>query len=429
MIKEKTVNILGLGYIGLPLAGVLADAGYHVNGTDVNPNIISMLQNGCSHIEDEPGLVDLIANVSALGNLQVSLTPKPSDIYVIAVPTPIKADREADLTYVDKAFESIAEILKEGDLVIIESTSPVGTTRMLNSRLLTLRPDLYDTSHRDTNLNSRIHFAYCPERILPGNMIAELRYNNRTVGGLTAECGLLAQEFYRSFVAAEVMLATSPEVAEMVKLTENSFRDLNIAFANELSFICDDVDISVHELITLANEHPRVNILQPGCGVGGHCIAVDPWFLVKGFPNKTNLIKQARLVNDLKPQIVYEKIISAVEEIRRNNKKDVIRIAVLGLTFKPNVADMRESPALQILSDLIQIMNVEIVAIEPNISLLPNSLVCKNIELKTSISKNSNLDEYDVICALVGHKQFESIPRNSKSVYVDPIGLFLSEDL
>lgn len=429
MIKEKTVNILGLGYIGLPLAGVLADSGYHVNGTDVNPNIISMLQTGCSHIEDEPGLVDLIDKVSALGRLQVSLTPIPSDIYVIAVPTPINSDREADLSFVDKAFESIAEILKDGDLVVIESTSPVGTTRSLARRLLTLRPDLYDTNQGGTYRNSSVHFAYCPERILPGNMISELQNNNRTVGGLTSECGFLAQQFYRSFVAAEVTLATSPEVAEMVKLTENSFRDLNIAFANELSFICDEADISVHELIRLANQHPRVNILQPGCGVGGHCIAVDPWFLVEGFPDKTNLIKQARVVNDLKPHFVFEKIKSAVDYIQRKNKKDAIRVVVLGLTFKPNVADTRESPALQILLYLSEIKNIEIVAIDPNIYEIPNSLSLKNVELKTSISKNSNLEEYDVICALVGHKQFAAIPRNSKSVYIDPIGLFLSEDI
>ena len=425
MTKKINVNILGLGYIGLPLAGVLASSGYQVLGTDIDSSVVKKLQEGKSHIDEEPGLADLISNVIDLGTFSASTEPRPADIYIIAVPTPINSfNKTPDISYVENALESIAHLLKSGDLILIESTSPIGTSQLLAKKLESMRVDLKIPNKMPNKDEFDIHIAYCPERILPGNIIEELYTNNRIVGGLSSACSDLAASFYASFVKSEISIASSAEIAEMVKLTENSYRDVNIAFANELSLMCDEKDVSVHELITLSNQHPRVNILQPGCGVGGHCIAVDPWFMVSSFPSTSNLIKTARLVNDYKPKFVIEKFKKLLENLKRHKQKKIYRIGILGITFKPDVSDLRESPALEILNDLCKIECTDITVFEPNLAMLPESLRKKNIKLSCISKIKPNLSEFDIICSLVAHKQFAELKKNSHSLYIDPIGLF-----
>lgn len=410
------VSVIGLGYIGLPTAAVLASRKMKVIGVDVNRDVVATISCGEIHIK-EPEL-DILVHASVKeGYLQATLQPEPADVFLITVPTPIKGeDKQPDLSYIESAATSIAPVLKSGDLVILESTSPVGTTEKLSQWLASSRPDLtFPHSHQD---DSNIRIAYCPERVLPGHIIRELVQNDRVIGGLTTKCSEAAKAFYKTFVEGECII-TNARTAEMVKLTENSFRDVNIAFANELSMICDKQNINVWELIQLANRHPRVNILQPGPGVGGHCIAVDPWFIVSENPEVSHLIRTAREVNVAKPQWVVEKVKQAVADYLMENPdktaKDVT-IACYGLTFKADIDDLRESPSLMIVKALSKELDVkEILVTDPNITTLPEDakdLVLINLERAVS--------QATIGVLLVKHKEFRvfEAQKNSKNMLV-----------
>jgi UDP-N-acetyl-D-mannosaminuronic acid dehydrogenase len=382
----KSVCVIGMGYIGLPTAVFVAQSGFQVYGCDINELIVKTINSGNIHIV-EPDLLDITQQVISSGSLFVDVRPRVSDVYIIAVPTPIDVDGEnriPDLKFVYSALDSISALLKKGDLVILESTSPVGTTRKIKEYLI------------DKNVDTdEIAFAYCPERVLPGNIVKEFSSNARVVGGLTYGDARLAADFYRSFINAEVS-ETEAEIAELCKLVENSFRDLNIAFANELSLYCENRNINVWKLIKLANKHPRVEILQPGIGVGGHCIAVDPWFLISSDPENSKLSKMARVINDSKTKWVIDKIKSKVSHLIDINGLNNPKIALLGLTFKPNIDDIRESPAAIIALEIIKTYkNVTIV--EPNISSF------KKIKLDHVESAVNNAD---LVVILVKHSQF-----------------------
>ncbi|TQR28644.1 UDP-N-acetyl-D-mannosamine dehydrogenase [Campylobacter sp. MIT 99-7217] len=401
------ICVIGLGYIGLPTAAILASSGHKVVGVDVNQNVVDTINQGKIHII-ESNLDILVKKVVEEQALKASLKPCPSDVFIVCVPTPFKAGYEPNLDYIKAAAKELARVLKKGDLVILESTSPVGTTQKLSKWLSEERKDLI-FPHQDTK-NSDIFIAYCPERVLPGKILEELVENDRIIGGITPQCTQKALELYRSFVKGKC-LDTNAKTAEMVKLVENSSRDVQIAFANELSLLCDKADIDVYELIRLANHHPRVNILQPGCGVGGHCIAVDPWFLVYDFASEARLIKMAREVNDSKPLFVTQKIIHRAEVLK--NKK----IACLGLAFKPDIDDLRESPAVFIVSLLIQ-KGYEVAVVEPNIKELPQSLKekCQLIALNEAL-------KYENIALLVGHKEFKNLKLEDNEKILDFCGI------
>jgi UDP-N-acetyl-D-mannosaminuronic acid dehydrogenase len=396
--------MVGLGYIGLPTAAVFAKHGVKVKGVDINEHAVRTINQGKIHIE-EPGLEDLVKEVVEAGMLEAFTTPQEADAFIMAVPTPFKGeDHEPNLDYIEAATRSLAKVLKKGDLVILESTSPVGTTEKMSAWLAEERPDL--TFPHQVGEESDIRVAHCPERILPGQMIRELVENDRVIGGITPKCTQAAKELYQTFVKGECV-ETSARVAEMSKLTENAFRDVNIAFANELSILCDKMGINVFELINMANRHPRVNILQPGCGVGGHCIAVDPWFIVHDFPHEAQLIKTARMINDGKPLFVISKIKEVIKNIENP------KIACLGLAFKPDIDDLRESPALEI-TKMLSDEGYDILAVEPNIKELPKVLENrKNVKL---VSLEDALKEADVIAVLVKHKDFnrQSLKTDAK---------------
>lgn len=397
----KTISVIGLGYIGLPTAAVLASRGLRVIGVEINPAVVDTINQGQIHIV-EPDLDILVQSVVKTGYLTASLTPQPADAFIIAVPTPFKAGNKPDLSYVESATRSIASVLKKGDLIILESTSPVGTTEQVSLWLQQQRPDLnFPTPHSD-NETSDIFIAYCPERVLPGHILRELVNNDRVIGGLTLACANKAVDLYRTFVEGECIV-TYAATAEMTKLTENSFRDVNIAFANELSIICDKLNIDVWELIQLANRHPRVAILQPGAGVGGHCIAVDPWFIVDSAPEQAKLIKQAREVNDSKPDWVINKVIDAVKSI--NNHP--VKIACLGLSFKADIDDLRESPALEIVKKLAEKQIAELLIVEPYIEKLPATLTQHDNAQLSELSYAIGLS--DIVLVLVDHKPFKTI--------------------
>lgn len=396
--------IVGLGYIGLPTAGTFSNKGINVVGVDVKQKVIDDLKRCVLHIY-EPDLKELIADSIKKEKLTFSTTPVEANVYILAVPTPFKEHHEADLSYVRAAAESIAPYLKAGSLVILESTSPVGTTEKIANWICANRKDLYYTTsdgHKssETGVNE-VFFAHCPERVLPGRILYEIVHNDRIVGGINQKSSELARDVYSEICQGEIVL-TDSRTAEMSKLTENSFRDVNIAFANELSVICDKLDINVWELIKLANRHPRVNILNPGPGVGGHCIAVDPWFIVDSVPEEAKLIKQARVINDSKPQYVLDKIKDAV------NNVDSAVIAVLGLSFKANVDDLRESPALKIAESLVS-MGYKLQIVEPYIEELPVCLCSENAQL---VSLDKALKDSNIILGLVDHKDFCCIPRS-----------------
>ena len=394
-IKRKTLCMVGLGYIGLPTAAVFAKHGIEVKGADINQYAVDTINQGKIHIE-EPGLEALVKEVVDAGMFSAHLTPQEADAFIMAVPTPFKGeDHEPNLDYIESATRALAKVLKKGDLVILESTSPVGTTEKMAAWLSEERPDL--TFPQDLGEESDIRVAHCPERILPGQMIRELVENDRVIGGMTPKCTKAAADLYRTFVKGECV-ETSARVAEMSKLTENAFRDVNIAFANELSLLCDKMGISVWELIEMANKHPRVNILQPGCGVGGHCIAVDPWFIVNAFPHDAHLIKTARETNDGKPLYVISKVKEALNGIENP------KIACLGLAFKPDIDDLRESPALEITKMLSDEAGYEILAVEPNVKELPQVLA--NRKNVTLVSLEKAVSEADVVVVLVNHKEF-----------------------
>ncbi|HAN0584498.1 TPA: UDP-N-acetyl-D-mannosamine dehydrogenase [Campylobacter jejuni] len=395
MNQFNKVCVIGLGYIGLPTAAIFASRKIKVIGVDINQNIVDIINKGKIHIV-EPGLDILVHMVVNDGYLKATTLPEEADAFIIAVPTPFKGDNhEPNLDYIEMASKAIAKVLKKGNLVILESTSPVGTTEQMAKWLAEERSDL-SFPHQCGEV-SDIKIAHCPERVLPGQVIRELVENDRIIGGMTQKCAEYAIRLYKIFVQGECIM-TNARTAEMTKLTENSFRDLNIAFANELSILCDKLDINVWELIKLANRHPRVNILQPGCGVGGHCIAVDPWFIVYQNPNEAKIIKTAREVNDNKPNFVVQKIKKKIKNILGP------KIACLGLAFKPDIDDLRESPALDIVIKLASENASQILVVEPNIKQLPLKLQNKrNIKL---VCLSQALDEADVVAVLVRHKEF-----------------------
>lgn len=400
------VSVIGLGYIGLPTAAVIASRKVPVIGVDICQNTIDIINRGDIHIV-EPELDIVVHATVTAGYLRATLKPEPADAFLIAVPTPFKEGHQPDLCYIEAACNSIAQVLKKGDLVILESTSPVGTTEQMATWLSEVRPDLtFPLSHGE---DSDIRIAYCPERVLPGHVLRELIQNDRVIGGITPKCSDRAMQLYKIFVEGECIV-TSVRSAEMCKLTENSFRDVNIAFANELSLICDKLDINIWELIQLANRHPRVKILQPGPGVGGHCIAVDPWFIVSQTPKEARLIRTAREVNDSKPAWVIETVQLAVSKFLFDNPDRTaknVTIACFGLTFKADIDDLRESPALEITKQIAQNHSGRVLVVEPNISELPPELIGL-VELDTI---EQVLRESNIILVLVNHKPFREILR------------------
>ena len=404
MITNKTVCMMGLGYIGLPTAALLANRGYKVHGVDINQHAIDTINQGKIHIV-EPELDTFVHAAVGSSMLTAHLEPAEADIFMVAVPTPFHHDKMNEITnspipnidYVISATQAIAPYIKAGNLVLLESTSPVGTTDLMAAEL----------KKAGVNIDE-IHIAHSPERVLPGHIMRELVENDRVVGGINPASTQAAAAFYRSFVSGEV-LETTARTAEMAKLTENSFRDVNIAFANELSVLSDDLDINVYELIKLANRHPRVNILQPGCGVGGHCISVDPWFIVNTGNGKAKMAEQARRTNDYKSDWVIEKVKNAALTFEKEHSKTPI-IACMGLAFKPDIDDLRESPALYIAQELAKTQRV--VAVEPNIDSFDG------LEL-VSIEQALNAD---LVVYLVAHQPFKSHQKNEKSL--DFVGLF-----
>lgn len=400
----QTISVIGLGYIGLPTAAVFASRKKRVIGVDVNRKTVETINRGEVHII-EPDLDMVVHAAVAEGYLRATSTPEPADAFLIAVPTPFKENHEPDLGYIESASKAIAPVLKKGDLVILESTSPVGATEQMSAWLAEARRDLtFPQTHGE---DSDIRIAHCPERVLPGHVLRELVQNDRVIGGMTAKCSDAAVRLYKAFVEGECVV-TNARTAEMCKLTENSFRDVNIAFANELSIICDKLDINVWELIRLANRHPRVNVLQPGPGVGGHCIAVDPWFIVSKTPEQARLIRTAREVNDSKPLWVLEKVKLAVAEILQANPEMMakdITIACLGLAFKPDIDDLRESPAVNIVRQIVPTHPCSVLAVEPNIEELPSELTEKLIlhDVEAALSKA------DLVVLLVDHREFKCV--------------------
>ena len=404
---ETRVSVIGLGYIGLPTAALIARSGHRVLGIDISPEVVETINGGKVHIE-EVDLEGLVQAVVARGSLRASTVPEEADVFLIAVPTPVSADHAPDISYVLQAARTIAPVLKAGNLVILESTSPVGTTEKICALLAELRPDLAVPGH--TEATPDLFVAYCPERVLPGRILYELVNNDRCIGGITPRCARKAMTFYRQFVRGECVTTTS-KAAEMVKLVENSFRDVNIAFANELSMISDRMGIDVWEVIRLANRHPRVNILQPGPGVGGHCIAVDPWFIVHGDPEKARLIRTAREVNVDKTEHVIARATALIEA------HPGARVACLGLAFKPNIDDFRESPALDVAVDLARKFGDRIALVEPYARTLLKEFDATGATL---IELDEALCECNVLILLVDHDVFKAISADEfsgKAVY------------
>lgn len=394
---------MGLGYIGLPTAIIAARSGVEVVGVDINPKVVEMTNQGKLHII-EPGMEDLLKDVIASGKLRATVKPEIADAYFIVVPTPFKGNHQPDISYVEAASRAVAPYLKDGDLFVIESTSPVGTTETIARLLFSLRPEL----------EGKLHIAYCPERVLPGNVIFELVNNDRVIGGMTPEASDKAAEFYSQFVTGELH-RTNARTAEMCKLTENSSRDAQIAFANELSFICDKAGINVWELINLANKHPRVNILQPGCGVGGHCIAVDPYFITAEFPEEAKIIAQARETNNYKAQWCAEKVKSTMLKFELDNGRKP-QVAMMGLAFKPNIDDLRESPAKRITAEVMQsFSNADIMVVEPNIT---EHKVFKLTDYQRAYQ------DADIVVFLTAHNEFKTLEWREDKIILDFCGIF-----
>jgi UDP-N-acetyl-D-mannosaminuronic acid dehydrogenase len=403
-----SLSVIGLGYIGLPTAAMFASAGLQVVGVDVNADIVAALNAGHTHIE-EGNLDRLVARVVETGALRASPTPVAADAHIIAVPTPVGESREPDLSYIMAAGRALAQVLRKGDLIILESTSPVGTTAALAELLAGERPDLVFPGHGDPD----VCMAYCPERIIPGRMLEELVANDRIIGGMTPACAQRAAALYRRFVRGECLISND-RTAEMVKLAENAFRDTSIAFANELSMVCADLSINVWDVIAFANRHPRVSILNPGPGVGGHCIAVDPWFIVASDPERAKLIRTSREVNDAKTDYVIDRVEQALADAGAGT------VACLGLTYKPDVDDFRESPALRIARLLSKKYPDRIVCADPYASALPAHV---GGEL-TMVDATVALERASVVVMLVGHSGFRSLPAPRDRVIVDTIGFW-----
>lgn len=400
------ISVVGLGYIGLPTAAVLASRGVSVVGLDVNPGVVDTINRGLIHIE-EPDLDAVVQVAVGKGLLRAVTRAEPADVFVIAVPTPFH-DGTPDISYVESAARAIAPVLRAGNLVILESTSPVGTTDGLCRLLAEARPDLTFPNGKSDGID--VSVAYCPERVLPGKVLHELVSNDRIIGGMTPQCTERAATFYKLFCEGEC-LPSSARTAELCKLTENAFRDVNIAFANELSLICERLGVNVWELVRLANHHPRVNILQPGPGVGGHCIAVDPWFIVASAPEEARLIRTARQVNDAKPGVVISKIRALVDEVKTAASHRP-SVACLGLAFKPDIDDIRESPALAITEEVATWDDCDVLVAEPHLTALPGRLRGKNHVTMTSAQ--DAIARAQVVALLVNHRQFQAI---------DPSGL------
>ena len=400
-MKNK-VTTIGLGYIGLPTSALIADTNIPVHGVDLNQKVVDTINNGNIHIV-EPDLEAVVAKAVKKGFLKADTTPVEAETYLIVVPTPFKGNHEPDISYVEAATHQIIPLLKEGDLYIIESTSPVGTTEKIRDQIYAKRPELTD----------KIHIAYCPERVLPGNIMYELVHNDRVIGGVDERSTEKAIAFYKQFVKGKLH-ATNARTAEMCKLTENSSRDVQIAFANELSLICDKADINVWELITLANKHPRVNILQPGCGVGGHCIAVDPYFITSEFPMESQIIGKAREINNYKSFWCAEQIKKAKHKFQLKHGRQPA-IALMGLAFKPNIDDLRESPAKYIVQKVLQDAQDEAYYIvEPNIK---EHQVFKITDYQEAAQKA------DIVAFLVAHNEFKKMGFTEGQVILDYCGV------
>ncbi|MDI6537918.1 UDP-N-acetyl-D-mannosamine dehydrogenase [Pantoea ananatis] len=398
----ETISVIGLGYIGLPTAAVFASKGKKVVGVDINAHAVDTINRGAIHIV-EPDLDRVVQAAVERGDLRATTQPEAADAFLIAVPTPFMAERQPDLRFVRAAALSIAPVLKKGDLVILESTSPVGSTEQMADWLAAARPDLRFPQHDG---DPDVFVAYCPERVLPGQIMTELISNDRVIGGMTPACSARASDLYRIFLQGECV-ETTARTAEMCKLTENSFRDVNIAFANELSLICAAQQINVWELIALANRHPRVNILQPGPGVGGHCIAVDPWFIVAQNPDLARLIRIAREVNDAKPHWVLDQVKKALADclMQTGKRAGDLTIACFGLAFKPNIDDLRESPAMEVAHLIADWHQGRTWVTEPHIQQIPDILATQ----ATLVSTEQALQEADILVMLVDHHAFRRV--------------------
>ncbi len=400
MENKPSVVMMGLGYIGLPTAALIASRGLKVTGVDIRRQVVDTINKGQIHIV-EPDLDGLVHKVVKDGDLKASTNAVEADVYLIAVPTPFKENNVPDLSFVASAVRGIIPTLKEGSLVILESTSPVGTTRKMQKLIFEERPEL----------KGKIHIAYCPERVLPGNILHELKHNDRAIGGIDKISTQKAIDFYKHFVVGELH-ATNAKTAEMVKLVENASRDNQIAFANELSIICDTAGIDVWEMIALANKHPRVNILRPGTGVGGHCIAVDPWFIVSEFPSESGLIKKSRETNNYKTQWVLEKVKNKALVFKAENNRDPV-IACMGLAFKPDIDDLRESPALYV-AERLQKDGFNVIEVEPNL---------ENCSEKKVTPVSEAIEKADIIVFLVAHKEFSGLKFKGDKQVLDFVGL------
>ncbi|WP_345876306.1 UDP-N-acetyl-D-mannosamine dehydrogenase [Shewanella algae] len=417
----ETISVIGLGYIGLPTAAMFASRKKKVIGVDVNQHAVDTINQGKIHII-EPDLDIIVHSAVTDGYLKAVTKAEPADAFLIAVPTPFKPCKETeipepDLSYIQSACNGIAPVLKKGDLVILESTSPVGATEQVAEWLATARPDL--SFPQSVGNEADVNVAHCPERVLPGHVVRELVENDRVIGGMSSRCAKRSVELYKTFVQGECVI-TNARTAEMAKLTENSCRDVQIAFANELSIICDKLDINVWELISLANRHPRINILQPGPGVGGHCIAVDPWFIVSKTPEEAKIIHTARKVNDSKPEWVIDKVKIAITDfLQANPTKSVedVTIACFGLAFKPDIDDLRESPAMYITRKLAKLHQGKVIAVEPNIKKLDG----ENFEL---VSFSQAECEAEIAVLLVDHKQFKAQKTPEIKVIIDAKGVW-----
>lgn len=400
MEHKPSVVMMGLGYIGLPTAALISSRGLQVTGVDIREEVVDTINKGKIHIV-EPDLDGLVHHVVNKGYLKAATAPVTADVYLIAVPTPFKGDHVPDISYVSAAARNIIPTLTEGALVILESTSPVGTTEKLQNLIFTERPEL----------KGKIFIAYCPERVLPGNILHELKVNERAIGGIDEASTQKAISFYKHFVVGELH-PTNAKTAEMVKLVENASRDNQIAFANELSMICDKAGIDVWKMIALANKHPRVNILRPGTGVGGHCIAVDPWFIVSEFPEESQVIRKAREVNNYKTEWAIEKVKNAALQFKVENNREAV-IACMGLAFKPDIDDLRESPALH-LTESLEKANFNVLRVEPNIESENNM---------TLYSIPEAIEKADIVVFLVAHNEFKNVKISGDKIKIDFVGL------
>ncbi|MEE9320618.1 MAG: UDP-N-acetyl-D-mannosamine dehydrogenase [Granulosicoccus sp.] len=410
----ETVAMIGLGYIGLPTAALLASRGLQVIGVDVDSAAVATINEGKVHIV-EPDLDIVVRSVVTTGNLRATTAPEPADVFLVAVPTPFKAGHAPDLSYVEAAAKSIAPVLRAGNLVVLESTIPVGTTEKMADWLADERPDL--SFPQQAGEQADVQIAHCPERVLPGQVLQELVANDRVIGGMTLYCANQAAKLYKRFVKGECLI-TSARTAELCKLTENAYRDVNIAFANEMSLVCEPLEVNVWELIELANRHPRVNILTPGPGVGGHCIAIDPWFIVDSAPETARLIRTAREVNDSKPAHVANKVLAKAEKFKAPT------IACFGLAFKADIDDLRQSPALDIVLELARRHAGRLLVVEPNIKKLPSQF--DGMDDVTLVDQKTALAAADIVVGLVDHEPFKHIDREtlSENILIDTRGMW-----